>query len=183
MPGEVDTARPPTVHGTEVNSKDGAGSVGGSTSTYSNRGDCHRSAANADPLPPTGQWSVRFPSTQDRSVFLHRAAIRSLRQVLLVGKGSDSIIDSGDQVLKSAVGVKAKTTLPVFLERRQLCQVRFALKLFHVLTLRYETSNSFLLDTAKTGVLLQCSVEPLDAVGPWKNPYFRLPDCNSHIDA
>lgn len=37
--------------------------------------------------PPTGTWSIRFPSFQTKSSFLHRTSIRELRQALTTPSG------------------------------------------------------------------------------------------------
>lgn len=60
--------------------------------------------------PPTGTWSVRFPSFQTKSIFLHRTSIRQLRRSLATPSQGDG---NGDNSIKM-------TTLPVFLERREV---------------------------------------------------------------
>ncbi|CAM9278013.1 unnamed protein product [Scytosiphon promiscuus] len=76
--------------------------------------------------PPTGTWSVRFPSFCARSLFLHRTSMRELRRALTSSnqeqgetKGDDKLPDGGNQS-QQASEVPAKAVLPVFLERREL---------------------------------------------------------------
>lgn len=80
-----------------------------------NHGDEGESAAPLD--PPTGTWSVRFPSSQTRSFFLNRASIRALRRALAPDNGNRCPGDSG-----STLGgdTSKATLLPVVFERRQL---------------------------------------------------------------
>lgn len=76
--------------------------------------------------PPTGTWSVRFPSLQTKSAFLHRTSIRELRRALSTPPhGSSEITGDGNgfKGTPSATTNDAKnatTALPVFLERREL---------------------------------------------------------------
>lgn len=73
---------------------------------------------------PTGRWSVRFPSSRNQSLFLHRVAIRLLREALIAGESKlGNTILGGDGVGVVAVESPKPTILPVFLERRQLAQV------------------------------------------------------------
>ncbi|CAM9120966.1 unnamed protein product [Ectocarpus sp. 4 AP-2014] len=68
---------------------------------------------------PTGTWSVRFPSFQTKSSFLHRTSIRELRQALTTPSGGG---DRKEEEREAPTRYLPSTTskLHVILERREL---------------------------------------------------------------
>ncbi|CAM9510510.1 unnamed protein product, partial [Ectocarpus sp. 12 AP-2014] len=69
--------------------------------------------------PPTGTWSVRFPSFQTKSSFLHRTSIRELRQALTTSSGGGDRQERGpEDPEKNLPATKSK--LHVVLERREI---------------------------------------------------------------
>lgn len=68
--------------------------------------------------PPTGTWSIRFPSFQAKSSFLHRTSIRELRQALSTpSEGGDKHEKDRETPTRS---LPPTSKLQVFLERREL---------------------------------------------------------------
>lgn len=121
------------VASTSGDSAEDASSQGQASASASSRGDGRRSSAGGNgsgeaespqPVPwdpPTGTWSVRFPSFQTKSVFLHRTSIRELRRALSTPLQGDSSEVNGDGIgPKGGKNKDATTTLTVLLERREL---------------------------------------------------------------
>ncbi|CAN0225260.1 unnamed protein product [Ectocarpus sp. 6 AP-2014] len=94
----------------------GGGSGGGAGSTTST--DENPTPA-VPPDPPTGAWSVRFPSFQTKSSFLHRTSIRELRQALTTPSGGGHRQERGpEDPEKNLPSTTSK--MHVILERREL---------------------------------------------------------------
>eukprot|EP00903_Cladosiphon_okamuranus_P015485 g14296.t1 len=119
------------------NSAEDAGSQGQTSAFASSRGGgrgasasgSSRGSKEAEPTPPvpwdppTGTWSVRFPSFHTKSTFLHRTCIRELRRSLSKPLQSKPLQGDSSEINCNGIapeGRKNVTTLPVFLERREL---------------------------------------------------------------
>lgn len=93
----------------------GGGASGNGNGSGSGSGSGNADGEPPAPVPcdpPTGTWSVRFPSFQAKSIFLHRTSIRELRRSLATPSQGDG--GGGEK------NPNKMTMLPVFLERREL---------------------------------------------------------------
>ncbi|CAM9893670.1 unnamed protein product, partial [Ectocarpus fasciculatus] len=93
----------------------GGGNGGGAGSTTS-------TDENPTPVvprdPPTGTWSIRFPSLKAKSSFLHRTSIRELRQALTTPSGGGENQEKERET--PARSLPSTSQLHVILERREL---------------------------------------------------------------
>lgn len=123
---DPESTDPPSIHGDCSRDGDPGDAAVASVSSNGENGGVNDSAKEEPRIePPTGTWSVRFPASQARSVFLHRTSIRMLRRALManppIGGGGDGIADeSPSRERQGAPSVTAAAMLPVFVERRPL---------------------------------------------------------------
>lgn len=123
---DPESTDPPSIHGDCSRDGDPGDAAVASVSSNGETSGVNDSAKEEPRAePPTGTWSVRFPASQARSVFLHRTSIRMLRRALManppIGGGGDGIADENPRrERQGAPSATAAAMLPVFVERRPL---------------------------------------------------------------
>lgn len=113
---DKDPTDPPSAHGDTSREGDPSGDAVVASVSSNGEGNGANDSLDAKPRaePPTGTWSVRFPASQSRSVFLHRTSVRVLRRALMAKAPVDG---GGDGTVTATT---AAAMLPVLVERRPL---------------------------------------------------------------